>query len=293
MKLSGPVMFDEPMALHTSFKVGGPADIYAIPADLEDLKRLVSETRRQNAPLFPLGAGANILVADKGIRGIVIDLSGLNECGVSSTTIHAQAGCSMSSICELAANNALSGLEFIYAMPGSVGGSVWMNARCYGREVADVLEYVDVLTRDAVLKRAVPERRAFSYKNSPFQTTDSLIVAAGFALRPGNSDSVLQEMHLHRSDRDKKGHFFAPSVGSVFKNNRAFGHPTGKIIDILGLRGHRLGGAQISNLHANIVFNIESASAADILNLIEYMEARVKEEFGFLLEREVLLIGDW
>jgi UDP-N-acetylmuramate dehydrogenase len=321
INVSSPVRFDEPMSLHTSFQVGGPADIYAEPQSVEDLSEIVREARRLNIPIFTLGGGANILVSDAGIRGLVIDMrnfdeltvvaeggnptergypaKGLNDGGKHQARgenlalVRAGAGLPISDVAAWCADRGLEGLDFLYAMPGSVGGSLWMNARCYGESIVDVLreaEYVDEEGRRGVYG---VDPRDFDYKKSPFQSRRWVIVSALFGLRPGDPGEIWSRMRSHQQDRTGKGHFVAPSAGSVFKNNRAFGSPTGKIIDELGLRGHQIGGARISDQHANIIVNAGGASAGDIRQLIEFVESEVHTRTGFELEREVLYAGEW
>lgn len=287
----GDIRFNEPMSRHTSFQVGGAADVFITPKSEADIAAVMKLAR--DYPCFFLGAGANILVADKGMRGVVVDMTGLVSCEVQKNAIVAEAGAAVSDVSMLAAGYGLAGLEFIYAMPGSVGGSVWMNARCYGRSVSEVLAFVDVVREDGERNRMEPAAEEFSYKRSPFQTKKWAIVRASFNLSPGDRVKILETMKEHRQDREKKGHFAAPSAGSMFKNNRQFGMPTGKLIDSLSLRGLHIGGAAVSEAHANIIVNTGHATAGDIHQLIRLIEGKVQEAYGFKLEREVLLVGDW
>ena len=315
INVSSPVRFDEPMSLHTSFRVGGPADIYAEPRSAEDLSEIVREARRLDIPLFTLGGGANILVSDAGIRGLVIDMRNFEELAVAAdggtpmgrgnpaegtndgdgderaaggnpALVRAGAGLPISDVAAWCADRGLEGLDFLYAMPGSVGGSLWMNARCYGESIVDVLreaEYVDEEGSRGVYQ---VDPKDFDYKKSPFQSRKWVILSALFALRPGDPEEIWNRMRSHQQDRTGKGHFIAPSAGSVFKNNRAFGSPTGKIIDELGLRGHQIGGARISDQHANIIVNAGGATAGDIRRLVEFVQSEVRTRTGFELERE-------
>jgi len=291
IQFRGEVRFDEPMSAHTSFKVGGGADVYLKPRSDTDISAIMSIS--EMFPVFVFGAGANILVADRGIRGIVVDMTGLDACTVCETTITAGAGAMVSDVAMLAARNSLSGIEFIYAMPGSVGGSVWMNARCYGKSISEILEFTEVVTGTGELRRVIPAAGEFSYKRSPFQKERWIIVRAGLKLERGRKETILEMMENHRRDREEKGHFAAPSAGSVFKNNRSFGMPTGKLIDSLALRGETVGGAQVSETHANIIINRGEATAGDIYRLIRLVEKRVFDAYGYTLEREVRLVGDW
>jgi len=290
-KFRGDIRFDEPMSSHTTFRVGGPADVLLKPSSVEDVAA-VMELKRE-FPVFIFGAGANILVADAGIRGIAVDMTGLDSRTVEGTGITAGAGAAVSEVSVLAADRGLSGLEFLYAMPGRVGGSVWMNARCYGSSVSDVLDYVRIVDETGTSRCLRPRPDEFGYKVSPFQRESWAIVEAAFALHKGDGEKIFELMEDHRRDRERKGHFIAPCAGSVFKNDRSFGMPTGKIIDSLSLRGVSIGGAQVSPLHANIIINSGGATAGEIYELIRLIETRVRETYGFRLEREVRLVGDW
>lgn len=287
------VRVNEPMSLHTSFQVGGAADLYLAPEATEDLAQVLEFATTNVVPVFILGAGANILVSDRGIRGLVIDMHNFNSSEVKGDVVVAGAGTPVSRVAEVAADAGLTGLEFIYSMPGSVGGSIWMNARCYGVAISDVLTFVDVVSPENGVVRWTPDTGEFGYKVSPFQSRSDVIVKAGFTLVQGKEEKIRGSMEYHRRDRERKGHFDAPSVGSVFKNNREFGAPTGSIIDSLGLRGFAMGGAKVSVPHANIIINTGEATASDILSLIREVESRVYQARGFKLEREVRLVGEW
>jgi UDP-N-acetylmuramate dehydrogenase len=309
---------NEPMSLHTSFKTGGPAQMYAEPPGPEALAELLAAARADGCPVFILGGGANLLVADKGIRGIVIntcrirgaEILGPEEAGQRPGAalpggghyLYAGAGLPAGEAALLAEKASLGGLEFIHAMPGSVGGAVWMNARCYGVSTADILESVSFLDKDQFFPRKKTRAdkdfiAAFGYKKSPFQPGGSLegavITGAAFRLSPGDREKIKNAMRRIEEDRRAKGHFAAPSAGSVFKNNRAFGEPTGKILDRLGLRGLARGGARVSPLHANIIINNGGASSADIRGLIETLQTRAGDELGIRLEPEIIFAGDW
>jgi len=244
-----------------------------------------------------LGGGANILAADAGVRGIVLDTGGWageirqqQEEGIRRF----RAGTSLDAAAEIAADAGLSGLEFLAGMPGSIGGAVWMNARCYGREIADVLvetEVVDFSTRTT--SSWSNNKAEFGYKKSPFQGRDVLILSASFCLTPGKTPDIRATMNAHRADRVAKGHYRYPSAGSVFKNNPEFGKPAGKIIDELGLCGLRKGGAQVAPWHGNIIVNTGGAAASDIRALVDEVAARVKAAAGFTLEPEILFVGEW
>jgi len=294
------VRYNEPMADHCTFKTGGPADCLIRPSGEgfpAFIAALLKAARTVGIPFFILGGGANILVADAGIRGIVLDTGGwAGEEELKETTLRFRSGTSLDDAAMIAAKAGLCGLEFFAGMPGSIGGAVWMNARCYGHEIADVLaetEIIDFSLSPPKVLRPPVNRQEFSYKRSPFQGRDAFILSAAFQLSLDNTDQILARMDANRRDREEKGQYRFPSAGSVFKNNSGFGKPTGKIIDELGLRGLQIGGARIADWHGNFIINTGGATAKDIRALTEEAAARVKEATGFILEPEILFLGEW
>jgi len=292
------IRYGEPMADHCTFKVGGPADCFLRPSG-DGLPAfaaaLLARARAEGVPLFILGGGANIVVADSGVRGIVLDMGGwIGKARHGEKRLRFRSGTSLDEAVEVAASAGLSGMEFLAGMPGSIGGAVWMNARCYGKEVSDLLDETEVID----FSRYVPEQfrlptdpREFGYKRSPFQSRRMLILSALFRLESREIGSIRAEMDRYRRDREDKGHYNFPSAGSVFKNNPAFGKPTGKIIDELGLRGQRIGGAQVAPWHGNMIVNTGGATAADIHALTEELAAKVKSATGFDLEPEIIFVS--
>lgn len=303
INLGCEVRFDEPMSLHTTFRTGGPADLYVIPGTREELAAIVRFAAGEGLPVFTLGGGANLLVSDRGIRGVVIEMSRFASVSTlkapdadgadSAMLFTAGAGLPVSDAAEIASAMGLRGIENFYAMPGSVGGAVYMNARCYDRSVSDTLVSTAVMDERGSTRTEPVREGEFAYKRSPFQGKRLILLEAVFRLTPGDPAELKRIMEGYRTDREAKGHFAAPSAGSVFKNDRAFGAPTGVIIDRLGLRGATCGGAKLSDRHANIIVNTGGASSDEILRLIERLEREVFEATGFRLEREVMLVGDW
>ncbi len=281
------------LAEFTTFKVGGPARYFLQAENWQAVSSARSWAAEKNIPFLLIGGGANLLVADRGFPGLAVCSTALRTINIEGTSLIAEGGADVSSACEAAAEKSLSGLEFIYRMPGTVGGAVWMNARCYSVSVSDRLEWVDFIDFEGKQHHYTPREGDFSYKVSPFQDNGRIITRAAFKLTPGDRDVIQAEMDKNRRDREIKGHFLYPCAGSVFKNNRDFGAPTGRLVDGLGLKGTRRGGAQIAPFHGNIIINRDNASATDILALIELTEKKVKQAYGFQLEREVLLVGDW
>jgi UDP-N-acetylmuramate dehydrogenase len=294
INLRCPIRLDEPMSRHTTFRIGGPADALVAPGDLDDLRRVVGLCRERGIPLFTLGEGANILVADRGIRGVVLDTSAWSGTAASrGGCLAARAGTRIDALCREALCLGLSGLASFAAMPGSVGGSIWMNARCYEVSLSDRLESVEVLDAGLAVRRLPVRPEEFAYKVSPFQKTEVVILGGTFRLDRGDPARIAAEMEERRRDREAKGHFLFPCAGSVFKNDRALGQPSGRLIDALGLKGYSVGGAQVSPVHANIIVNRGGARAAEVLELIRRVEEKVRERYGSCPQREILLVGDW
>jgi UDP-N-acetylmuramate dehydrogenase len=294
----GTIRYDEPLASHTTFRVGGPADCWVrpcgayFPVFAASLLRLA---RRDGIAVFMLGGGANLVVSDRGIRGIVLDMGGWTgaEVAADGNTVLVRSGTNGDFLADGFAGQGLGGLEFLAGMPGSVGGMVWMNARAMEMSVSSVLVETEIID-EALTRMTLPARAEdFSYKKSPFQNRGALILAARFALTRRPPEDIRRKAALNRAFREERGHFRAPSAGSVFKNNRAFGKPSGQIIDELGLRGLSVGGAEVAPWHGNFIVNTGNASAADIRALVDIVIERVRTRFGFVLEPELIFAGEW
>jgi len=282
----------EPLAGHTTFRIGGPADVMVFPVTAGDVRTIQSLCLQEAIPLTVLGRGANVLVSDAGIRGITLNLTSLNAWAHEDGVFTAQAGLDVSAAAEAGRENGFSCLEFLNGMPSTVGGAVYMNARCYGAEVADL--FLEATVVENGQERAVLFRKEeWAYKISPFQNRGGIIVEAKFRARPAAPAEVEAVMTANKADREAKGHFRLPCAGSVFKNNHDFGAPSGVLIDRVGLKGLRRGRAVVSGWHANIIVNEGGASAADLRALIADVKRRVADATGFTLEEEVLYLGDW
>lgn len=296
-RFRGTLLLNEPMALHTTFRTGGPAELYLKPLDEADLLLLVSilsGAEEAAPPLFFLGGGANIVVSDRGIPGAVIDLTSLDTLSVEGTSVSAGAGCTADALAEAAARSSLSGAEFLAGMPGTVGGAVWMNARCYGSSISDILVSVRRLDASGTLREDRADQAGYGYKKSPYQDKPGeIILSALFSLRPGEEKAIREEMERHRRDREEKGHYRYPCAGSVFKNDRSLGAPTGVLLDSIGLKGLRVGGAAVADYHANIIINMDNATSADIRALAETCAERAKKRLKIDLEPEIRFVGDW
>jgi len=301
------VTWDEPLSLHTSLRIGGPAEALVRPLESESAQRLLSLAKAEGIPLFVLGGGANILVGDRGMRGIVMDTSALRALRAETdeggtARLIAGAGLSMDELCLEALARGLAGLENFAGMPGSAGGAVFMNARCYEVEMSQILDWVESCDDRGVLRRrpVSPEGGPWSYKRSPYQPAGEdggeLILKAALRLHPSSNEealSIAAVMRARRADREAKGHYRLPSAGSVFKNDRSLGAPSGVLLDRLGLRGRRIGDALISPWHANIFVNAGQATAADMRELIELARDEARSKLGVELQTEVLMVGEF
>lgn len=295
------------MSAHTSFRIGGPAELLVRPEDEQSLVALAVAAREEGVPFFALGGGANLLVGDKGIRGIVLDCSGLRGVGFDSADARAPgtrespailaagSGLSVDELCLEALCRGLGGLEDFAGLPGTVGGAAYMNARCYDREMSQVIEWVRYLDADGRVRERAIAPGEWDYKRSPFlpdgPAAGALILSAAFRLSAADPASIAAVMRARRADREAKGHYRLPSAGSVFKNDRRIGKPSGKLLDELGLRGKRIGDAMISPWHANIFVNAGRATASDMRALIEFAQREARERLGVELEPEVLMVG--
>ncbi len=291
------MLHSEPMAAHTTFRIGGPADLFIRPRSGTELGRAIAFLAAEGIPRFILGGGANILVGDKGVRGAVLDLSGLAWAQVSDRNIAAGAGLSVDRLCEESLAFEYEGIEDFYGMPGSLGGAIYMNARCYDKDFSTLLDAVDIVFPSGESATVHPDPDQWDYKKSPFQPggiwEGCIITGASFALRQGKAEKIAQTMRTRRLDRVGKGHYRLPSAGSVFKNNRTFGRPTGAILDSLGLKGTRIGDAAVSSWHANIFVNEGKATASDMRALIELSMDKALSAYGFRLEPELLFVGEF
>jgi UDP-N-acetylmuramate dehydrogenase len=298
---TGLFRFNEPLADHTTFKVGGPADLWIRPEGAgfpAYAAALLEAAGKGGIPVFILGGGANLVVSDRGIRGIVLDTTGYagvedESEGVSEGEglLRFRAGTTVDRALEEAAARSCSGLEFLAGMPGSIGGALWMNARCYDREIADVITGVRLLEGGRILTMT-QDKKDYGYKKSPFQGRSLVILGGVFSVTKKDPAFIREEMESRRKDREKKGHYRFPSAGSAFKNNREFGKPTGKIIDELGLRGLSRGDAQIAPWHGNLIINRGRARAGDIRALLDEVQERVHTALGFTLEPEIIFTGE-
>ena len=285
-----PVLWDEPMKNHTSFKIGGPAAALCAPKNRRQLRELVGFVQREGLDSWYIGNGSNLLVSDAGLNGIAILLdSGFDgEIEVDGTVLLAPAGKKLSAVCAAACAAGLTGLEFAYGIPGSVGGAVYMNAGAYGGEMKDRLLWVEYLAPTGEIVRLEQEQLSLSYRHSRFMEEGmqgSCIVRAAFGLQRGEKAAIQSEMERILNQRRQKQPLEYPSAGSTFK--RPQGAFAAQLIDKCGLKGFTVGGAQVSEKHAGFVINTGKATCADVLELTRQVRECVQEKTGYLLELEV------
>ena len=285
------LMKEEPMAKHTTFRIGGPAEVYAFP-NQEQLPALLEAAKKENAEVTVIGNGSNLLVGDKGIRGLVIEIgSGMNDIRVEGTKIVAGAGALLSKVANEAAAAGLGGMEFAAGIPGSIGGAVTMNAGAYGGEMKDILESVKVIDPEGMMHTLSVEELDLSYRHSCIMEKGGIVVEATIKLEKKPEEEIRAQMADLRNRRVEKQPLEYPSAGSTFK--RPEGYFAGKLIMDAGLRGYTVGGAQVSEKHCGFVINHANATAADVRQLMQDVKEKVKEQFGVELEPEVKMIGEF
>ncbi len=280
----------EPLEKHTTFRAGGPAELFVRVHSGDTCAKLLRLARQLNVPVHILGKGSNLLVSDKGVEGLVLHLEATKD-GISrnGNEITAWAGENLSALCIYALEQNLSGLEFAYGIPGSVGGAVYMNAGAYGGEVKDCLKWVRYLDENLEEQILPAEKLDLSYRHSMFCGTNDVILEACFALKEGKEEeikAIMDDVMFKRRDKQPLEH---PSAGSTFK--RPEGAFAAALIDQCGLKGCRVGGACVSEKHAGFIVNDKQGSCQDILDLIEVVRAEVKEKTGYELETEVEFWG--
>lgn len=283
------ILFNEPLKQYTYTKVGGAADYLAFPRNQYELKRIVTFANAQEIPWMVLGNSSNIIVRDSGIEGFVIMFDHFHDIRVNGYVIEAEAGAKLIDVTHVARYHSLTGFEFACGIPGSIGGAVYMNAGAYGGEIAHILQSCKVLTPEGEIKTLTVEELAFGYRHSKIQETGDVVISAKFALAPGNYDQIDQEMARLTHLRELKQPLEYPSCGSVFK--RPVGHFAGQLISEAGLKGHRIGGVEVSEKHAGFMINVDHGTAKDYEDLIAHVIATVEKSAGVTLEREVRIIG--
>lgn len=290
--LQGEVLANEPMRKHTTFRIGGPADLFVVPARDEDLKAALSFAREHSLPIFVLGGGANILVADEGIEGIVIHLSSPYFCRreFRETSVVVGCGAKTQIVLNEAIEREMAGLEFLAAVPGTIGGALIMNAGTYMGEIGRVTEWVRVLTDHLQTLSLSARDLNFQYRKSSFQE-GWILLNASLQIRKGSRKEIETKVNEILTRRKEAQPLGVPSAGSVFKNPQ--GKQAWALIDQIGARGKRIGGAMISEKHSNFIVNQGDARARDVLELIRHAQKEVQAQLGIALETEVKLVGRW
>lgn len=279
----------EPMKLHTSFKIGGEADIFVTVSSTEELKGVILEAKRLGIPYFILGKGSNLLVSDKGIEGIVIFIGSMDKISVNGNIIEAQAGASLAAVCNAALENGLEGLEFAYGIPGTVGGALFMNAGAYGGEMSQVVVEAEYLDSDAQVGNIPLCDMQLGYRTSVFKKGGKTVTKVSFKLNSGDKNEIKLKMCDFIERRRSKQPLEYPSAGSTFK--RPEGYFAGALIEQNGLKGRSVGAAQVSTKHAGFVINRSDATCNDVLRLIEEIKETVLRADNVELETEVIFVG--
>lgn len=286
------VLTEEPLNQHTTFRVGGPADYFVMPNKIEEVKAVVDLCQGANMPYYVLGNGSNLLVSDKGYRGVIIQIyKEMNDIQVVGDCIRAQAGALLSKIGSVALEARLAGFEFVAGIPGTVGGAVVMNAGAYGGEMKDILASATVLTPDGEVIKLTNEELELGYRTSIILKKAYIVLEAVYQLKPGDQETIRAKMTELKVQRVTKQPLEYPSAGSTFK--RPEGYFAGKLIQDAGLRGFQVGGAQVSEKHCGFVINKDHATAADIVALMNQVSEKVMQEFGVRLEPEVKRLGEF
>ena len=286
------VLEAEPMGKHTTFRIGGPADLFVAPENTDEIKKLIAICKEEEVPYFILGNGSNLLVSDKGYRGVIIQLyRSFGQITLKENEIHAQAGALLSGIAAMAREASLTGFEFAGGIPGTLGGAVVMNAGAYGGEMKDVLKEVTVLTPEGEIVTLQADELQMGYRTSVVKEAGYIVLEAVISLKEGNPEEIKNRMQELAAMRSSKQPLSYPSAGSTFK--RPEGYFAGKLIMDSGLRGYQVGGAQVSEKHCGFVINAGNATAKDVTTLMADVQRIVMEKFGVKLEPEVKLLGEF
>ncbi|MGC5325615.1 UDP-N-acetylmuramate dehydrogenase [Brevibacillus sp. SYSU BS000544] len=287
----GKVWVDEPLANHTTWRIGGPCDLLIQPKDKESLILAVQTIHRSNIPWRVIGRGSNLLVRDGGIRGAVFKVAeGLSHCEFRGEEVRVGAGYSTIRLAVEAGKMGLTGLEFAGGIPGSIGGAVYMNAGAHGSDLSRILKEAEVLFEDGEVRVLTNEEMQFSYRTSLLQSRKGIVLEALLQLKTGDRKEIAAALAKFKDRRRQSQPLQQPCAGSVFRNPP--GDHAGRLIEASGLKGFSIGGAQVSEIHANFIVNRGGATAADVLTLMEHIQSTVKEKFGVEMHPEVLVVGE-
>ena len=288
----GIVKIDEPMKKHTNFKIGGNADIFVIAKSIEEIKCVIKFSKENNVPLTILGNGSNVLVSDKGIRGIVLQV-GIKEIKIQkqkNALVEVDAGVMLGALAQVLLKQSIAGFEFAAGIPGSIGGAIRMNAGAYGGEIKDIIKNVTVLNEKGEMITLENKDCEFAYRYSRFTNSKEIVIRATLDLPFGNEKEIKEKMDEYAQSRKEKQPLDLPSAGSTFKRGPDF--ITAKLIDECGLKGFTSGNAQVSTLHAGFIVNLGDATAQDVLNVVNHVKQVVLEKKGKQIELEIELLGE-
>lgn len=287
----GKVKENEPLAQHTTIKIGGPADLFIEPSSVENLKKVMEVIKKNGVQWRAIGRGSNLLVSDKGIEGAVIKLgSGIDSLSIDGTKIVAAGGYSLVSLATLISKKGLTGLEFASGIPGSVGGAVYMNAGAHGSDISKILTRAHILFDDGTIEWLSNEEMEFSYRTSILQKDrPGIVVEAEFQLSDGDRTAIVSQMLKNKDYRKETQPWNFPCAGSIFRN--PLPNYAGKLVEAAGLKGFSMGGAKISEMHGNFIVNAGNATAGDVLRLIEHVKETIYNLYEIKMETEVEIIG--
>lgn len=287
----GKVKENELLSLHTTMKIGGPADLFIEPSSLENIQKVMSFIKERQLPWRAIGRGSNLLVSDRGIEGVVIKLgSGLDHLSINDSTITVGGGHSIISLSTMISKKGLSGLEFASGIPGSVGGAVYMNAGAHGSDISKILTKAHILFEDGSIEWLSNEEMEFTYRTSVLQKKrPGIVLEAEFKLTKGDKAAIVSQMQKNKDYRKVTQPWNFPCAGSIFRN--PLPNYAGKLIEDAGLKGFQIGGAKISEMHGNFIVNAGNATAKDVLDLIQYIKDKILNLYGIKIETEVEIIG--
>ena len=288
-KYGAEILFNENTAKYTSFNIGGSCDVLVKANSAECIRGLIASCRKNSIKYYVFGKCSNILISDNGLRGVVILISGdYSGISVDDTLIECEAGATLSKVCLTARDKCLSGMEFAYGIPGTVGGGLYMNAGAYGGEMKDIVEYCTYLNEKGEIVRSEREELDLSYRHSRFTGTGDIILTVGLRLKKGDKEEISARMNELMGKRKSSQPLEYPSAGSTFK--RPEGDFAARLIEASGLKGYSCGGAEVSEKHSGFVINKNNATAEDVLKVVEGVKKKVFEDSGIMLECEMLII---
>ncbi|OAB33904.1 UDP-N-acetylmuramate dehydrogenase [Paenibacillus glacialis] len=287
----GEVHLNEPMTKHTTWRIGGPVDAFIVPETREQLQELITLLHHHGIPWIQIGRGSNMLVSDKGVRGAVIKLgSALEYANFQEETVTAGGGCSFVKLSFLAGRHGLTGLEFAGGIPGSVGGAVYMNAGAHGSDVSRIIKSAEIVLETGELVSYAVGEMAFAYRHSVLHERKGIVVEATFELKFGERREIAAALASYKDRRRRTQPLQMPCAGSVFRN--PIGDYAARLIEAAGLKGYRIGGAEVSLQHANFIVNTGQATAEDVLTLMHEIQKRIDSEYGVSLVPEVFIVGE-